>query len=157
ATLFEAGTIEKLADIIEQKDWAQPESSLVPIQPQGDRPRLFVIHAGGGNVIFYRDLAKHLGDDQPLFGLQARRLGGRQIGHKTIEEMATFYIKEIKTLQPKGPYLLGGSSFGGLVAYEMAQQLNKACEEVSVLALLDTGGPNYPEAINGNSKTRRFV
>lgn len=153
ATLFEADTVEKLAGIIRQDGWAAPESSLVPIQPGGSKPIFFCFHARGGNVLFYRDLARHLGGDQPFYGIQARRLGGRQVGHATVEEMAEFYIQEIKTLQPEGPYYLGGTSFGGLTAFEAAQQLNNKGEEVALVALLDTGTPDYPKYL---SNTRGF-
>lgn len=88
ATLFQAGTIEKLAAILRQEGWAEPESSLVAIQPKGSKPPFFCVHAKGGNVLFYRDLARHLGEDQPFYGIQARRLGGRQVGHASVEEMA---------------------------------------------------------------------
>ena len=153
ATLFEADTVEKLAGIIRQDGWAAPESSLVPIQPNGTRPIFFCFHARGGNVLFYRDLARHLGDDQPFYGIQARRLGGRQVGHATVEEMAEYYIQEIKTLQPEGPYYLGGTSFGGLTAFEAAQQLHKKGDKVALVALLDTGTPDYPKYL---SDTRGF-
>lgn len=146
ATLFSAGTIEKLAEILDQKDWEEPEASLVPIQPNGNKVPFYCIHAIGGNVMFYSDLAKYLHEDQPLYGLQARRLAGRQVGHGTVEEMAEFYIKEILEHQPEGPYCLGGSSFGGLVAYEMARQLTQQGKKVGLLALFDTGTPAYKKA-----------
>ena len=152
ATLFEASTIEKLADILRQDGWTAPESSLVPIQPLGTKPPFFCIHAKGGNVLFYRDLARHLGNDQPFYGLQARRLGGRQVGHSSVEEMAEFYIKEIKEIQPEGPYHLGGSSFGGLAAFEMARQLHSIGDEVAMLALFDTGTPDYPRVLPGTTR-----
>ncbi|MGB7208328.1 MAG: amino acid adenylation domain-containing protein [Pyrinomonadaceae bacterium] len=157
ATLFEAGTVEKLAVILRQDGWTAPESSLVPIQPKGTKPPFFCIHAKGGNVLFYRDLAKYLGDDQPFYGLQARRLAGRQIGHATVEEMAEFYIKEIQALQPDGPYYVGGSSFGGLVAFEIAQQLQRQGEKIALLALLDTGTPDYPKMLPNTTAFRLKV
>ncbi|MEQ1762819.1 MAG: amino acid adenylation domain-containing protein [Pyrinomonadaceae bacterium] len=155
ATLFQAGTIEQLAEIVRQDGWEAPESSIVPIQPNGAKPIFFCVHAKGGNVLFYRDLAKHLGDNQPFYGIQARRLGGRQVGHSDMREMAEFYIKEMQTLQPEGPYFLGGSSFGGLAAFEMAQQLRAAGNEVALLALLDTGTPTYPEMLPDTTVLRR--
>lgn len=155
ATLFEAGTIEKLAEILRQDVWDAPESSLVPIQPKGTKPIFFCVHAKGGNVLFYRDLARHLGEDQPFYGIQARRLGGRQVGHHDIKEMAEFYIREIQTVQPEGPYFLGGSSFGGLAAFEIAQQLRAAGHEVAMLALLDTGTPDYPKFLPGTTRLKR--
>jgi amino acid adenylation domain-containing protein len=154
ATLFEAGTVEKLAQLLRQEGWEAPESSLVPIQPNGARPPFFCIHAKGGNVLFYKDLARHLGPDQPLYGLQARRLAGRQVGHDSVEEMAAFYIKEIKTLQAKGPYYIGGASFGGLAAFEIAKQLQRQNDEIALVALLDTGTPDYPQALPTTTKLR---
>lgn len=120
-------------------------SSLVPIQSRGNKAPLFCIHAAGGNVLFYRDLALRLGDDQPFYGLQPKGLDGSSERHKTIEEMAAHYIHEIRTVQPQGPYYIGGSSYGGLVAWEMACQLEQAGESVALLALFDTHGPGYPE------------
>ena len=152
ATLFQAGTIEKLAGILRQDGWAEPESSIVPIQPSGTKPNFFCVHAKGGNVLFYRDLSRYLGGDQPFYGIQARRLGGRQVGHDKIEEMAEFYIKEMRKIQPKGPYYLGGSSFGGLAAFEMAQQLRAHGDDVALVALLDTGTPDYPKMLPETSK-----
>jgi aspartate racemase len=161
ATLFEAATIEQLAQILRKDGWSAPESSLVPIQPNGTKPYFFCVHAKGGNVLFYRDLANRLGPDQPFYGIQARRLGGRQVGHASVEEMAEFYIKEMQTLQPEGPYFLGGSSFGGLAAFEIAQQLHAQGHKVALLALLDTGTPDYPKLLPGTtvlrSKIYRFV
>ncbi len=151
ATLFEAGTIEKLAGILSQDDWEEPEASLVPIKPDGNKIPFYCTHAVGGNVMFYSDLAKYLHKDQPLYGLQARRLAGRQVGHGTIEEMAEFYIKEITQHQPDGPYCLGGSSFGGLVAYEMARQLSERGKEVGIVALFDTGTPEYKKSRRQNN------
>lgn len=150
ATLFEAGTIEKLAEILEREDWQEPESSIVPIQPKGDKPPLYCVHAKGGNVLFYKDLANRLGDRQPLYGIQARRIGGRQVAHSTVKEMATFYISQMKSIQPNGPYYVCGSSFGGIAAFEMAQQLKAAGDEVAFLGLLDASTPSYPVPLPGN-------
>jgi amino acid adenylation domain-containing protein len=157
ATLFQAGTVEKLAEILRRDDWSAPESSIVPIQTEGLKPIFFCVHAKGGNVLFYRDLARHLGADQPFYGIQARRLGGRQVGHHDLKEMAEFYIREIKTVQPEGPYYLGGSSFGGLAAFEMARQLRTRGESVGLLALLDTGTPDYPKFLPETNLFRRKI
>ena len=137
--------------------WAAPEASLVPIQTQGSKPPFFCVHAKGGNVLFYKDLARYLGTDQPFYGLQARRLAGRQVGHDSVEEMAAFYIKEIKDFQPQGPYYIGGSSFGGLAAFEIAQQLRKQGDEIAMLALLDTGTPDYPQLLPTTTKMRSRI
>jgi thioesterase domain-containing protein/acyl carrier protein len=147
ATLFQEPTIEQLAGLLREKDWSAPWSSLVPIQPGGSKPPFFCAHAHEGNVLFYRALALRLGPDQPFYALQARGLNGKQSPHTRIEEMAAHYIKEIRTIQPESPYLLGGYCFGGLVAFEMAQQLEALGQRVSLVALFDS----YAW---GNHKTR---
>ena len=156
ATLFEAPTIEHLADILRQQGWTSPWSSLVPIQPGGSKPPFYCTHAGGGEVLFYRDLARHLGPDQPFYGLQLRTLNGIQMPHASVEEMAAHYIEEMRALQPEGPYYLGGSSFGGLVAFEMAQQLHAQGQKVALLALFDTYGPGAKFLAGGTARRREL-
>jgi len=142
-TLFQAPTISHLAEILRGEGWKPSWRSLVTMQPGGTRPPFFCIHEFEGNVFYYHPLARHLGDDQPFFGLQAQGLDGRHEAHMTIEEMAAHYIAEVRVLQPEGPYYLGGSSLGGLVAYEMAQQLHAQGQAVNLLALFDTYSPGY--------------
>jgi pimeloyl-ACP methyl ester carboxylesterase len=146
ATLFAAGTIESLAKILHPQTALNATvptawSSLVPIQPQGDKPPFFCIHGLGGEVLSFRELAMHLGAEQPFYGLQPQGLDGKQPLHNRIEDMATQYIREIQTLQPQGPYFLGGYSFGGIVAFEMAQQLQRQGQKVALLAMLDSSLP----------------
>lgn len=136
--LFEASTVADMARLIEA---SSVNRCVVPIQPEGRRPPLFCIHDVNGEVLNFRALASHLGKDQPLYGVQSVGLDGRQAPLARIEEMATRYISEIRNLQPVGPYYLGGYSMGGLVAYEMAQQLHELGEPVAMLALLDTLPP----------------
>ena len=138
AMLFESPTIEQLADALSQDGWSRYWSSLVPIQPSGSQPPFFCVHGVGGNVIGLRELGQCMGPDYPFYGLQSQGLDGTRPCHKTIEEMALHYIHEIRSVQPNGPYFLGGFSFGGLVAYEMAQQLRAGGEEVGLLVLFDT-------------------
>jgi thioesterase domain-containing protein len=111
------------------------------MKPSGSRPPFFCVHALFGSVFPYHHLALHLGREQPFFGLQARGLDGAQPPLETIEEMASTYLTAIRAVQPRGPYHLGGYSFGGLVAFEMAQQLVRQGERVAVLAMLGTGAP----------------
>jgi amino acid adenylation domain-containing protein len=145
ATLFGAPTVKQMAAILRQEGWAAPWESLVPIQPAGWKPPLFCVHAVGGNVLSYRGVASYLGEDQPVYGLQARGLDGKSAagtGASTVpsplQEMAADYIKEMRTVQPEGPYMLAGHSSGGIIAFEMAQQLVRGGEKVGLLALLDT-------------------
>jgi thioesterase domain-containing protein len=105
------------------------------------------MHAAGGSVLFYRDLANGLGTDQPVYGLQARGISDRsETAHDRVEEMAAEYLEEICRFQPHGPYRLCGSSFGGLVAVECARQLQARGKEVSLLAVFDTYAPGYLSA-----------
>src|SRR5262249_11903943 len=124
AILFEAPSVSKLAAVLDREGWSPSWSSLVAIQPSGSRPPFFFVHGHGGNVVRFRDLAHHLGPDQPFFGLQAVGLDGKQPAYTRMEEIAAHYLREIRAVQPAGPYYVGGFCFGGLVAFEMAQQLH---------------------------------
>ncbi len=148
-TLFEAPTIEQFAALLQQERWTPSQASLVPIQPEGDRAPFFCIHGLGGTVLRFNALARHMGTDRPFYGVQAQGLEGDRPFHARVEEMAAFYIKEIRSLQPEGPYNVGGYSLGGLIAFEMARQLQADGQEVGVLALLDT----YP----GKPKSNKML
>ena len=135
SVLFEASTVAEMAERIEK---ASPTGCVVPIQPDGDRPIFFGVHDVNGQVLNFRALALHLGDDQPFYGIQSIGLDGGEAPLACVEDMAARYIAEIRRLQPAGPYHLGGYSMGGLIAYEMARQLRAAGHEVGMLALFDT-------------------
>ena len=138
ATLFQAPTIEQLANILRDEGWSPSWSSLVPIQPNGSKTPLFCAHAVGGNVLSLRALGQHLGPDQPFYALQSQGLDGKQVVPKRVQEMAAYYIEEIRTIQPEGPYYLAGQSSGGTIAFEMAQQLYDQGQQVALLALIDS-------------------
>lgn len=157
ATLFQAPTVRQLAERMREAGWSAPWSSLVPLQTGGDRRPFFCIHAAGGNVLEYHDLARLLGRDQPFYGLQAQGLDGNKPPHTTIAEMAAHYIKEIRDVQPEGPYLLGGRSSGGTIAFEMACQLKAAGEEVALLALLDAYPAGYFKLLPGSGSFSQRV
>jgi thioesterase domain-containing protein len=161
ATLFQAPTIEKLANLLAHEDWAPSWSSLIPISTTGSRRPFFCVHAFGGNVLNFRLISRYLGEDQPFYGLQSRGLGGGEAPHERIEEMAAAYIEEMRAVQPRGPYAIGGSSSGGVIAYEMAQQLLARGERVAVLVLLDTKRIGPPSArstrVFAASSLRNFV
>jgi acyl transferase domain-containing protein/thioesterase domain-containing protein len=118
---------------------------LVPVQARGTRPKLFLVHGAGGNVLGFRELAAALGDDQPLYGLQARGVDGRSEPHDSIAAMADTYLAEILQMQPAGPYLLGGYSGGGVVAYEMAQRLRARGVVVPFVGMIDSPCPQRPK------------
>jgi thioesterase domain-containing protein len=143
ATLFASPTVEQLATVLRESEAGAAWSSLVSIQPHGSKPPLFCVHAAGANVLIYRPISRRLGDDQPVYALQAQGLDGRQQPLESVEEMAEKYVKEIRACQPDGPYYLLGASFGGLVAYEMAQQLVAQGQKVAFLGMLNTNCPVY--------------
>lgn len=138
ATLFEAPTVDQLACVLREEEWTAPWASLVEIQSGSSKPPFFCIHGAGGNVLIYRDLARHLGPDQPFYGLQSHGLDGEKPYLTRIEDMAALYIKEIQRAQPEGPYLLGGYCMGGTVALEIAQQLCAQDQEVALLVFFET-------------------
>jgi aspartate racemase len=138
AMLFHAPTVERLATVLGHDTWSQHWSSLVPIQSSGAEPAFFCIHGVGGNVVGFNRLGRHMAPDYPFYGLQSQGLDGKSPCFTSIEAMASHYIAEMRSVQPHGPYFLGGFSFGGLVGYEIAQQLRAAGEEVALLVLFDT-------------------
>jgi thioesterase domain-containing protein len=141
-TIFQSPTAELLARALARSQPASQSELLVPLQPQGARPPLILVHGAGGDVLWgYAKLAAHLPADQPLYGIRSRGQAGLQ-EPRTLEEMAHCYLKELRRLQPEGPYYLGGYCFGGNVAYEMARQLHARGEEVAMVLLLDSAPSN---------------
>lgn len=137
-------TVAGLAAVLRGERAVHDFASLVPLQTQGTKPPIFCIHGGGGHVYYYRDLAARLGTDQPFYGLQGRHADGKMPRQTRVEEMAEFYLEEMRHVQPKGPYYLAGASFGGKVAFEIAQILRRNGEEAALVAMFDTWGPGYP-------------
>lgn len=141
ATLFRAPTIEQFAKVLREETNNRTWSTIVDIQPRGTRPAIFWVHSlggdGGGGFFYYRKLAELLGPDQPSFGIRSP-----QEPFEGIEQMASFYVRELRAKQPEGPYYLGGFCFGGNVAFEMAQQLTAAGEEIGLLIMLESSPPN---------------
>ncbi|MFE3646719.1 amino acid adenylation domain-containing protein [Streptomyces sp. NPDC059152] len=131
-------TVAGLAARLRAGDAIATYDPLVPIRPHGTRPPLFMVHPMGGNVLCYLRFARHLPDDQPLHALQAAGADPGTTPLHTVEEIADNYLTALRKIQPHGPYTLGGWSFGGFVAFEMARQLRAAGEEVNHLVLLDT-------------------
>ncbi|HEV7473361.1 MAG TPA: beta-ketoacyl synthase N-terminal-like domain-containing protein [Pyrinomonadaceae bacterium] len=144
-TLFEKPTPAGLAEAVEEirRTGLTMPPILVPIQPKGSNPPFFCIHPIGGGVYGLVDLGRQMLPDQPFYAVQAMGLAhyGESEDHQTLEQMAAEYIEAIRFISPQGPYFLGGLSFGGIVAFEMAQQLKRHGEEVALLALLDTPAP----------------
>jgi amino acid adenylation domain-containing protein len=142
AALFRGATVEQLANVVREKVTSKVPFSLVPIQPHGTRRPLFLVHPAGGQVFPFVPLARRLGPDQPCYGLQAIGVAEGQTPHSRIEDMAAAYIEAIESVQPEGPYLLGGWSMGGEIAFEMAQHLLLKGQKVALLALFDARVPS---------------
>ena len=145
-TLFKGATVEQLAILLRQNGESENWSPLVEIQRGDSRRPLFCIHPVGGSVLCYLELARHLGPEQPVYGLDARGLDAAQEPHTRIEDMAAEYLKAIREVQPEGPYLLCGWSMGGVVAFEMACQLQAQGERVSLLGLIDSAASTIKTA-----------
>ena len=140
AVLLEAPTIRQLAGIISAPTVCSSHSSLVPAQPSGTKPPLFCVHGHTGEIFYCRNLSLSLGADQPILGLRSQGLGG-EAPFLTVEEMATHYLREIRTVQREGPYFLVGYCFGGMIAYEMGRLLKAQGEEVALLVMFNTPAP----------------
>ena len=146
--MFEARTIRQIAEVIlsaaeTKQTEPKPWSPVVPIQPKGKELPLYVISGVGGNVIKFHSLAFYLGEEQPVFGLLPRGLDGREPFISRLEDLATYYVEAIRTVQPTGPYRVAGYSFGGIVAFEVARQLVERGESIDLLVLFDTIEWNY--------------
>jgi len=138
ALLFENATVEHLAAALDRAQKAPtPWSSLVPIRPVGTRPPLFLAPTVSGEVFEYSGLIRHLSPDQPVYGLQALGLSGREHPHTTVEAMAAHFVTEILRVQREDPYLVAGYCFGGQVAYEIGRQLADRGASIALLAVID--------------------
>ena len=138
ATILQARTIKTLTKLIDGDAPQRKSVALVDLKPHGDRPPLFLMHAAGGNVMFYRQLCDRLAKDQPVYALQSQGLTESLPLATTIAEMAELYTRELRQVAPQGPYLLGGYCMGGTIAFEVAQQLRAQGEEVALVAMLET-------------------
>jgi thioesterase domain-containing protein/acyl carrier protein len=166
SALFTASTIRGIADILRKQSPDTQWPLLVAVQPRGRRPPLFCAHGVAGHIQYSHLLVGELGSDQPIFGLQSRGLTG--LPHLTIPAMARDYVKEIRSMQPRGPYHLLGNCFGGWVAYEVAVQLQAQGQEVAFLGMINAPIPsflhpslkkfvNLPAKEKWNHLRRRFV
>lgn len=159
ATLFEAPTLATLAATVKNNLRPDASASATDALPftrpaarafsplvricrgrPGRRP-LFFIHGAGGNVLNYKIISDRLGPDQPFYGLQAQGVDGKLPFHTTIEAMAAQYVEAVRSVDPHGPYQLAGFSGGGVIAFEMAQQLTRAGAKIALLGMIDTLSP----------------
>jgi amino acid adenylation domain-containing protein len=135
--LLERPTIELLALRLRADAGVERRASLVALETRGAGRPLFLVHQINGDLVLYRELARALAGERPLYGLQALGLEDRATPHESIEAMAAHYLREIRVVQAHGPYAIAGHSTGGLIAFEMAQQLSRAGERVEFLAIID--------------------
>ena len=140
ATLFEGATVERMAAHV-QKLGRNTERwpTLVPLHSGGEKPPLFLLHGRNGELLYYRNLVRHMGADQPVYGVQPIGLDGREQPFWSVQEMAAHYVEELRAFAPDGPYLLAGYCFSGMLAYEVASQLERQGQSPALLALIDAG------------------
>jgi amino acid adenylation domain-containing protein len=151
-TLIQSPTIAAFAGLIRGEGKSVSSGSLVPIRVEGARPPLFCVHADG-SVFIYRRFVEYLDANIPLYGLQAHGLANpKDQPYRHVDEMAAHYIREMRTVQPHGPYYLCAFSAGGLIIFEMARQLQAQGEQVAFLGLLDAYGPDFPEYLPNKSR-----
>ena len=168
-SIFGSPTIEQLATLIRRRildvgsvpmqlsgSSDNTISSVVPIQPRGTAPPLFIIHGRFGNIIRFYQLAMLTGTDHPIYGIQAQSLLPGQAALLRLEDQAAYYVAEIKKIQPKGPYYLLGYSFGGTAGFEMAHQLHALGEQVELLGMLDAHPRDAIVLIERNDSTHRL-
>jgi thioesterase domain-containing protein/acyl carrier protein len=161
ATLFTAPTIAGLAEVLRERTATAAWSSLVAIQPRGSRPPFFWIHGDSTAPA----LAQYLGPDQPFYALEHQGQDGRPASYTEVETIAAYYLREMRRVQGTGPYYLGGFSFGGVIAFEVAQQLTRQSEKVALLAALDpssfagarTVPSPSPDAIDGVTRSQQHL
>ncbi|MBL9123808.1 MAG: hypothetical protein JNG90_09265, partial [Planctomycetaceae bacterium] len=146
AALLEQPTIAYLAELLKRDPRSSAASPLVPIRAQGSRPPLFCIHPAGGTVMCYRELARRLDDEVPVYGLQAQGIDDDRAPLEAITELAASYLNAIRSVQPEGPYQLCGWSTGGIIAFEIARQLAASGASVGLLALVDAAIPRAGES-----------
>jgi thioesterase domain-containing protein/acyl carrier protein len=143
AALVQVRTIDELATILQDKDSLQTWSHLVALQPLGTKTPFFCVPPSAVTVMVFKDLAKYMSEERPFYALEYTGMDEGTETHKSIAAMASFNIEKIRSVQPEGPYYLGGMCFGGIVAYEMAKQLLEAGERVAFLGILDSTHAPY--------------
>lgn len=141
--LIQYPTIRALAGLISGENNSDSWSSLVPLRASGDKPPIFCIHGGGAHVLFYQPLARYLGPDQPVYGLQPVGLDGIESTHTSIEEMAAYYVDIVRKVQPLGPYTLVSTCFGIAVTLEMGKILDQLGDSISTLVMVDSAPPKF--------------
>ncbi len=158
AALFNSPDVERIANILRPRETAKSGwNSLVPILPDDTKPRIFLIHGAGGNLLIYRVLAKHLRSVFSIFGFQSQGLDGKSKAFTRVEEMAAYYVHELRAFQHTGPYYLAGYCMGGAVAYEMARLLRSEKQLIGLVAMLDSYNLNAARSLKSQSGKFSFL
>ncbi|MCI5147434.1 MAG: hypothetical protein D3923_18365, partial [Candidatus Electrothrix sp. AR3] len=139
--LLQAPTVAQLAGVLRQDGWVPPRTVLVPLQAGGSKPPFFYVPPIGSTALSAVRYIPYQSPDQPFYGLQPLGFEEGETPHDRVEDMAAYYIKEIRSIQPEGPYYLGGQCYGCTIVFEMAQQLQAQGYPVALLALLDQVSP----------------
>jgi thioesterase domain-containing protein/acyl carrier protein len=156
ATLFQAPTIEQLSDILRAEDGGT-EPTIVTLQALGAKLPFFCVPGAGGTALYLNELARQLGQDQPFYAFQAKGLDGRSEPLASVPRIAEHYIQAMRTIQPEGPYVLGGHSFGGRLAFEMTRALERIGQRIEHLVLLDCSAPRPNEPGHGWDDTTLLI
>jgi amino acid adenylation domain-containing protein len=135
STLFRAPTVEQLAQELQPQKAPGNSSSLIAIQRSGSKPPFFCVHGGEGSTLFLHRFAREMGPEQPFYAFEAEGLDGREFRRTSVKDMAAHFMSQMTEVQPDGPYRIGGYCFGGLVAFEMAQQLQARGEKPEIVGL----------------------
>jgi amino acid adenylation domain-containing protein len=144
SSLFKASTVCGFAELLQQDGWHAEWTSMVAVHPDGHLRPYFVVAPFRITALSFASLARHLGADRPLYVFQPQGMESDAPAHATVAEMAAHYISELKQVQPRGPYAIGGHCAGNWVAFEMASQLQAAGDELALLVLVDSEPPGVP-------------
>ncbi|MEM1369095.1 MAG: thioesterase domain-containing protein [Cyanobacteria bacterium P01_H01_bin.15] len=148
AALFQAGTIAELATFIRERRFEE-HSCLIPMQTMGERPPLFFLPPAGGHMLVYERLANNLGPDQPMYGLEFQAPANDDAQSSSIQNTVSEFIRAMRQVQPNGPYYLIGLSFGGLLAWAVAEELQRRGESLATIILLDCAAPGTTKRLTG--------
>jgi thioesterase domain-containing protein len=154
-SVFEFPTIALMSSFVRQEVAYAPPTTVIPIQPKGHRTPIFCVHPAQGMPHCYLALARHLGPDQPFYAMQSYGLEEGQLPYSDVESMAARYIEDMRKIQPSGPYQLGGWSLGGIIAYEMAQQLHASGEKIGMLVMLEAH--SYSQQVDAPLTEEQFL
>ena len=151
-TILDAPTVKKLSLLVDSST-ARGTRGVVQLRPGGTR-NLFLVHDGLGETLLYLNLAQRLPPILSIYGIEPKRIPGIPLAHVSIEDMAAFYVDQIRKIQPHGPYWLGGMCAGGVIAFQMAAFLLDLKEEVKMIAILDGATPQAEKRVGRVTRNR---